>query len=219
MDWVSVLGAISKWIILLPLTFGLPLFKSLDNDGKIILLVSFIGVIPQIMAPFFREPTLLNILYNLYTPSEFLLYWLFLFSHTKSKISRFVYYFVGLSFVAISVYLLSKNSIATQFISVWVIVNNIFQLILIGVCLLTYYYYDNLEFRLTQPFFWYLIGMILYASCTVIFYSLWNYVKESRTVVFIDLKVVHHVFNILLYLFFSWGLFMNYYREKSITHA
>ena len=76
MSWISILGDFSIWIILLPAITGLILFKRLDKDSKIIFVVVLLACIPQVLKFFMDGTELLNIVYNVYTPLEFIVYWI-----------------------------------------------------------------------------------------------------------------------------------------------
>ncbi len=116
-------------------------------------------------------------------------------------------------FLLISFYLVANNDLSEKFISIWVIINNIFQLLFVCICILTFYYSEEINLNRRIPFFWYILAIMLYASGTVIFYSLWNYLnKNSGPNV---LNSIHHVFNIVLYALFTIGFIVNISKIKS----
>ncbi len=205
MDWVSILGKVSIWIILLPLFIALIGVNKIKLDSRLILVVVLIGTIPQVLNPFLRNTSILTLLYNIYTPLEFVFYWILFKNKIRDRKFQAVFYGIFLLFGCISLYIISRNSLTDRFVTVWVVINNVFQLLMVCLCLLTYYYEDELDLNIFEPFFWYLLAITLYASCTVVFYSLWDYVKAQggRTSV---LNLIHHVFNIILYILFSVGL-------------
>lgn len=209
MNWVSILGSISIWIILLPAVIGLIFIYKLDTDSRLILLVVLVGCIPQILRPFILNSSFLTILYNIYTPLEFTIYWFLFRNKITSAFRQMILNAMAAIFILISAYLIFQHGIQFRFLNEWVIWNNIFQLTWIGLCLLEYYYSEEAVIDLSRPFFWFLTGITCYASCTAIFYSLWYFIKENRDEQFIVLNSIHHIFNILLYLFFTIGLLRN----------
>jgi len=214
-NWVSVLGSISIWIILLPAVVGTMFIHKLDKDSRLILIVVIAGCIPQVLRPFIIDSSLLTTLYNIYTPIEFTTYWFLFISKTASALRQRILYVMAAAFILISIYLVYHHGVSIRFLNEWVIWNNIFQLIWIGLCLLEFYYSEQTVIDLSQPFFWYLIGITCYASCTAIFYSLWYFIKENPDEQFIVLNSIHHIFNILLYLFFTMGLLRNVKLSKN----
>lgn len=214
MKWVSILGYISIWVILLPLLIGFIFYKRLNIDSKLILLIVIIGTVPQVLRLIINNSSLLNILYNLYTPAEFTVYWLlfrkkFLFPGRRKYINL-----TALLFILLSIIFLYSWGIQERFLNEWVIVNNIFQLSWICVCLLEYYYSEEPFISTSRPFFWFLFGITCYASCTAVFYSLWFFIKNNANHEFLIMNVIHHTFNILLYIFFSIGLLKNISPDK-----
>lgn len=208
-NWVSLLGEISIWIILVPLTFGVAFFRRLDYDSKLILLIVFVGSIPQVLRPILRHYEVVTIFYNLYTPIEFIVYWFLLRKKITLSSRRTFLNATAVIFFVFSAYLIWAFGIQTRFLNEWVIANNVFQVLWIGLCLLEYYHAEDAIIDLAQPFFWYLLGIICYAPCTVIFYSLWYFIRNHPDEQFHVLNAIHHIFNILLYIFFAIGMLKN----------
>ena len=214
MDWIVILGKVSIWIILLPLMIGFLALNKLDKDSKLILLIVLLGTVPQVLNPFYKNTASLNFIYNLYTLFEFFIYWYLYYINIQGNNFKRIASAILISFIAISFYLVLKNNMFNSFITVWVIVSNSFQLILAGLCLLTFFYFDDLDLPKSRPLFWFLIGSILYAACTIIFFSLWDYLKRNSNTSISFLNIVHHIFNIGLYLFFTWGFVLNLRKDK-----
>ncbi|HEY0742181.1 MAG TPA: hypothetical protein VGD40_11995 [Chryseosolibacter sp.] len=205
----ALLGTISIWIILLPALLGLLIVNRLDRDSRLILLAVLAGCAPQVLRPFIHGTALLNLLYNIYTPIEFLIYWMLFSSKIISPQRRTFLHVLALGFLLYSIYLVFSNGLGTRFLNEWVIASNIIQVLALCLCLLDYYFHDDSVINLSQPFFWFLAGITCYAPCTVIFFSLWFYIQNSAPENQIILKNIHHVFNILLYISFTIGMLKN----------
>ena len=218
MDWVSILGAVSIWIILLPFVIGVVLFKKLDSDSKLILLVVISGTIPQVLRPYIDNTSSLNVLYNLYTPLEFAVYWILFRRKIVNASRRKLLYIIAGLFFSLSLFLVSEIGIRARFLNEWVIVSNIFQIVFICLCLLEFYYSEESRIELAQPFFWFLTGITFYASCTSVFFCLWYFIKNNPDEHYQILNLIHHVFNIFLYIFFSVGLVRNISILKKIKN-
>lgn len=216
MHWISILGNVSIWIVLLPLLLGVCFFSKLNKESKLITLIVFIGAIPQVLKSFIENTPAITILYNLYTPLEFLIYW-FIFKEKISSVSRKkVLDLMLFLFCIISFWMITYFGLAIRFLNEWVIVNNIFQLVWICIYLLEYYYSEDNHMNYSQPFFWFLIAITGYASCTAVFYSLWYFIKNNPNRDILLINLIHHIFNILLYLFFSIGLLLNFQKTKRL---
>lgn len=213
MTWISILGMVSIWIILLPLLIGAYRFKNLNKESRIIFTVVLIGTIPQVLRSFLYNTSILTILYNLYTPLEFILYFLLFKYKSGWIITKKILIYSFFIFAALSAFFIFTDGLEKRFLNEWVIVNNTFQMIWVCFCLTEYYKFEDLQIETNQPFFWFLAGITIYATCTVTFYALWYFVQSDSKGSAQLIKIIHHIFNILLYLFFSIGILKNYRRD------
>ncbi len=213
MQWVSILGNISIWIILLPLFLGLVGYGKLNRESRIIFFVVFIGTI-QVMKPFINNSYTLTVLYNLYTPAEFILYFFMFLGKTSSAFNRKFLYASLIFFSIISIVFVYKQGLSKEFLKDWVIINNTIQICWVCLCLMEYFKNDDAVIEIYHPFFWFLSAITAYATCTIAVYGLWHFIKSDSKGPAELIKVIHHIFNILLYIFFSIGILMNY-RHKN----
>lgn len=216
MHFITILGHLSIWIILLPLFLGLYYYRHLDSDSKLILLIVIIGAIPQLLKSFDCDEILMNVLYNVYTPIEFFVYWLMFGKRIVSRDTKTIKNITLIVFVSASVIITYRYGWTDKFRNEWVVVNNLAQITWVCLCLLEYYRNDNAKIETRQPFFWFISGITTYASCTVIFYGLWQLIKSDQYKEYQLLKIVHHVFNILIYCLFSIGILKNKPRTTSV---
>lgn len=212
MTWVSILGNISIWIILVPLFIGMIRYRKLNDDSKIILMVVFVGTIPQVLKPFINGSSTLNVLYNLYTPVEFVCYYLLFKRRAISVLNKKVIASSFYLFLIISFLFIYKYGLKDRFINELVVVNNAIQLVWICFCLLEFYKNESSSFEISHPFFWFLFGITLYSSCTVVVYSIWLFVESNRSIHRDLIKLIHPFFNTLVYIFFSIGLWKSHNR-------
>ena len=214
MNWVSILGDISIWIILTPLLIGVAGFKRLNTDSKLVLAIVVIGSIPQVLRSFYTSSALLTLLYNLYTPCEFIIYYLLFRSKITTRGFRIFFIGTGVAFFLFSSLFIARFGLEKRIINEWVMVNNILQISWICLCLMEYYKNEEITIESYQPFFWFLVGITAYSTCTVVFYCLWYFIKSQSSGQVQLLKVIHHIFNITLYICFCIGLLKNYSKIK-----
>src|SRR5215831_8689501 len=72
----SIILQLSIWSIVLPLVAGLFFYKSLDEPSRIIFYLMILAAIPQLLTIPMDDTKALNVVYNLYTPIEFLFIYL-----------------------------------------------------------------------------------------------------------------------------------------------
>jgi hypothetical protein len=209
MSWISILEALNIWIILLPATTGLILFKKLDKDSKIIFVVVLLACVPHVLKFYMDGTELLTIVYNVYTHLEFVFYWILFRQKIVSPSRKTILDATAVVFVVVSAYLIYNYNISTRFINELVVWNNIFQVSWVGLCLLEYYYSEESLINSSQPFFWFLFAITGYASCTAVFFSLWHFLENNTEQQFHIVRAIRHLFNILLYVFFTIGFLKN----------
>lgn len=209
MRWISILEDFSIWIILLPAITGVILFKRLDRDSRIIFIVVLLACIPQVLKSFLDGTRVLTVVYNIYTPIEFTVYWILFRQKITSQTRKKILDVMACIFLVASAYIIYQNNIFERFLNEWVVLNNIFQVSWVGLCLLEYYYSEDGLINSSQPFFWFLIAITGYASCTAVFFSLWHLIKNNTEQQFYIVNAIHHIFNTLLYIFFTIGFLKN----------
>ena len=127
MSWILILEDFSIWIILLPAITGLILFKRLDKDSKIIFVVVLLACIPQVLKPFMDGTELLTIVYNVYTPVEFIVYWVLFRQKIISPSRKTILDGMAAIFAVVSVYLIYKYEIRARFLNEWVVMEQHFS--------------------------------------------------------------------------------------------
>jgi len=215
MQVVSILHTISIWSILLPLLIGIPSYRKLNVESRIIFFVVVIGAIPQLLRPFINDTALLWILYNWYTPIEFALYCSMFIIKTTSRFNRIFFYFSAFVFAFVSGWFIYSHNLSRGLLHNWVVVNNTIQICWVCVFLMEYYRHDEAEIETWHPFFWFLSGIAVYATCTIVVYGLWDNIRASSSGPTQLLNGIHHFFNIMLYIFFSIGLLKNRRPNKT----
>lgn len=203
---MRLLNFISIYSILLPVCIGLLFIKKLSRDSILIFIIAFIGAIPQLLSPSFHETKFLSIAYNLYVLIEFIIM-CFLFKNKffhKKTIKIFLYTIFFYSLLVVILILI--NGIIFRFLSEWICLNSLIYIS--WILLLILEQYDDVLLNLTPftSFFWYILGIFLYSSCTMLLFSLWNYMEN----VSVELKVIHQIFNTILYVMFTIGFFIDY---------
>ncbi len=205
---MNVLQLISEWIIVAPFICGLLLFPRLDNESKIIFYVVCIALIPQLATTFLKklDKQTLNVLYNLYTPLEFCLLLLLFYKRIRGNV---LFLFIGVLNLAISIYFFSIKGLSSDVVFQLICINNLIYTFLIFVYLFKQFRRENYLISMSDPYCWYMVGILLYAPCT--FFVFANYLKASsnlnsgKSV----LWIIHNIFNILMYVFFTIGFLKN----------
>lgn len=206
----NILQQISIWIILLPLIIGLWLSKKLSHKSLLILLLVIVATPPQLVSDFLPKG-ITNILYNVYTPVEFLILYFFFKGRFYSKTSKIIFKWSPVLYLLISVaFLLQAKSIQARFISEWVSVNNLFYLLWILLYFRDQYLLPEMELSIDDSFCWSLLGIFIYAACTSLHFVLYDIIQKSFLLTF------QSSFNILLYTLFAVSFLKDKMGKKQI---
>jgi hypothetical protein len=202
---------ISIWIVVLPLVAGLINYKGLNHDSKWIFYMTVAAVPPQILTliEHLNETPELNILYNLYTPIEFVLVYGLLLGKYEVPINRKVQKFSAIVYAGISIYFIAVFGIRKQFLDRWECANSLIYIIWIMTFLKEQYGSDSFIIHKRNPFAWYVLALIIYSPCTMLVFSLYYYIRDPHRAELYNLWLIQEICNILLYLFFAVGLFIS----------
>lgn len=219
---INLLSNISVWIIFLPLLLGVVFLRKLSKDSRLILILVFFAAIPQSLHGFRRSSDYLDMVYNIYTIIEFLLFAIFFANKFKNR-RRVCFFRITLIIYAIfGCLLVWFFGIRNRFLHEWVCLNNLCFTFWILLFVFEQYHSDEINFTFSNSLTWYLTVQLLYSPCTILVFSTWTYRFDGKYILD-DVKVIHSIFNILLYLGFSIGFcldsfsfFRNSYGRKSI---
>lgn len=216
----EVLSHLSSWSVVLPFIIGIVRMRHLDTDSILILLLVTCATIPQMIHVYNPRSTPEVISYNVYTITEFIIYFFLFYYKSAAKSWRtglvtifFLYFFMA-------TYFIYRDGIDIRFINELAVSNGIIYLIIIGFYLYQTMLSDQGDLTPLKPFFWFTVGILLYAACTTLVYSLWQRILNSPDSVMESLWNLQNVFNILTYVLFAVGLLVaknNFHKNLPTT--
>lgn len=210
-----ILNEISIWVVILPLLVGIFFFRSLSYSSMIVFGIVASATIPQLLREFVNDKETISIAYNLYTPAEFFLTFLLFKDKFKKQLNKNILKSLMALFIVASVVLCYYYNIKTRFINEWVCFANFVYTALILLLILEQYGQKENNSINDTFFLWYLVALFFYAPCTLLIFSLWQYLKSNQNSFLNNLWVIHHFFNIMMYVFFSVGFYIDS-RKKII---
>src|SRR3954462_4074915 len=87
----ELLSFFSNWSVIIPLMLAIIYIKRLSYNSKIILVIVVFATIPQLMNAFnIKDDDVKNLTYNIYTPTEFLLFYFLFDKFIKGKKGKLV---------------------------------------------------------------------------------------------------------------------------------
>lgn len=210
-----ILNEISIWAVVLPLVMGMFFLKSLSYSSKIVLGIVALATIPQLLREFVSNQHIIWTSYNLYTPFEFFLTFLLLKDKFKVQINKYILKVLLTLFVISSCILCYYNRVDSRFLNEWVCIANLIYTTLILLLILEYYGLNENKLANETYFLWYLVALFFYAPCTLLIFSLWQYLKNNQNSFLGNLWLIHHFFNIMMYVFFTIGFYID--SKKAIV--
>ena len=205
----EIIRIISIWIIILPVLAGFINFKGLNKDSRWIFLLVLIATVPQILTFTINEHTaLLNISYNLYTLVEMAVFYFLFVNKFLQRSSKMVVHVFAFAYLLVAVYFFITKGITDDFLNTLVCINNCIYMLWILLLLKEQYQVKETLVVKSNPFMWYLLGILIYAPCSVIAFALYNYIREQESTIIANLWVIQSICNILLYILFTIGLFI-----------
>ncbi|MFB6454692.1 hypothetical protein ACE38W_05415 [Chitinophaga sp. Hz27] len=171
----------------------------------IILGIVALAAIPQLLRAFISAGPLLNLAYNLYTITEITLICCLLYPKVINPGRKKIFTITTVLVTVFNILAVIWFGLSARFISEAVSVNNLVYTIWILLIILDQYEITD-GIRIGSPFFWYLTGILLYAPCTMLVFSLWQYIKIHPDSVMTKLWIIQSIFNITMYGLFTIGI-------------
>jgi len=206
---LRILANVSLWIVFLPLAISILRLFKLSRDSLLIVGIVAFAAVPQLFKATRICLNSLDLIYNLYSLIEIIFFFVLLFRKIKTPAFRSVFLFSFSGYCSASIIIFIQCGAGVRFYNELVCANNIIYCTWILLLILEQYKEDAFVLDYRNSLYWYISGLFLYAPCTVLIFSFWHYIKSNPESYLIHLKLIHHVFNILMYLFFSVGIFFD----------
>jgi hypothetical protein len=191
-----------------PLIIGLYYYKNLEMESRIILFLVILASLPQLLTDFMTNARLLNFIYNIYTPIEFLLTYFLIGNKMRGRIFRNISILVVIVFIALSVAICVRVGLNHRFLNEWVCAANTCYFCWVLLFILESLLNEKKLLNVNLPLFWYISGLLFYTPCTMFVFALSYYITRSQNHFINKLWIIHGIFNTALYLLFAAGLYV-----------
>lgn len=215
MNWSYIILQLSIWIILVPLVAGLLFFRHLDEPSRIVFYVVVLAAVPQLLTASLDQTKGLNIVYNIYTPIEFIFLYFLLGNNYSKKAFAYTSTALLIAFFALAAALTVKEGLYDKFLNELVCAANTVYLIWIFLYILQGVLTDQRLMNPRLPMFWFVAGLLIYTPCTIFAFALTDYIAQSTHRIISNLWSIHGVFNTVMYCLFAVGFFQSYRLSKA----
>jgi len=213
MNTQESINLISIWSIIFPFLAGGLLFKCLNKDSKIFYYLVVADFCSQMSRFYLGKSPALNFIYNIDIIAQLLL--LSVFFQNKFSSKNRLYFKVLIFFCFLIVlYFLTFENLFEKFYTWWVCFNFFIYITLILLLILEYYEDDNRYIGGSQSVYLYIFGIFMYMSCTMVIFSLWDYISSNKSSYLNNLWIIHDLFNILMYILFGFGFIIDFMTER-----
>lgn len=169
------------------------------------LLLVIAACVPQLSRAFLGRTPVLNVFYNVNVGVELLLLCLFFSKSFRPTFGRRIFYTTSLLCLLSGVVLIGMFGLKDKFLTEWLCINNLCYTAWILALLYDLYEDDKGIVEINTAQLYYIAGIFFYASCTILIFSLWEYIMTHRDSYVKNLWIIHDVFNILMYSSFTIG--------------
>jgi hypothetical protein len=216
----KLLYLVSIFSVLLPLMAGMILFKKLEINSKLIVVLVTFATVPQLVAFFESESNpQKTVFYNLYTLFDSLILAYIFFRNSETKIVRKSIQVIITIQVGIVIWSFGKFGLGDRFRTEFVCLNSILQILWV----LTYFYERYVSEKIgsieKEPMFWFCLGILIYAPTTYFLFVFYDVIRSSKEPQYNDLWDLHHLLNTCMYVLYTVGISINLLRPTNSENA
>lgn len=210
MSLPAIILQLSIWSILLPLVAGFFYFKQLDEPSRIIFIVVVLATPAQLLTVSMIHTQKLNVVYNAYTLLEFLLFYFFIGRNFQRQVFKTISLITVGLFYTLAFWLIFKHGLYEKFLNELVCGANCAYLIWLFMFILEGLLTEQKLMSPQLPIFWFVVGLLFYAPCTVFVFALTHYINNSTNPFIHNLWSIQGAFNILMYVLFAIGFYKSH---------
>jgi hypothetical protein len=216
MDYVyEFLGHVSILSVCLPFITGLILYKKLDTNSRVLVILLFFATIAQVST----YSTWADIFYNIYTVLD-PVFWGYLFFRNSKN--QWIKMFILVTTFVQPVLSLSRFyslGLSDQFYSQLVCLNNVLLLLWVLSFFYERYYTENIQALEKEPLFWFCLGILIYAPCSYFYFAFHETVRFKTNPFSVKIKAIHDLLNTAEYLIFTIGIYINVRKNAKYQNA
>ena len=214
MNVEHILSFVSVWSVLLPFVVGFFFFTKLSKNALLIFIIVTVAIVPQVISAFdLKSGDIKNILYNAYTPIEFLIFYILFAQYINHKREKLLYKVIGVLYIVVSICFIINKDFTKRFFDEWACINNLsYTLWILVVFYKQYAASDTIKIDTSTSAFWIMTGLLFYATCATLYFSVYHYAQETN---YSSLKIIHHFVNANMYVCFTIAI----YKDSKKTNT
>ena len=199
---------LSAFSVLLPLFAGIILFRKLDLNSCVVVLLAFFASVAQIASYLLRKEDVWKY-FNIYTVVDAVLWAFIFFRSSRLRVIRTIIFIVISLQVITTVLLFVKNGIQGRFYYEFVCLNSLLETLWVLSYFYEYYTGESIGPLERQPLFWFCLGILNYSPTTYFLFVFYEKIKVDQTPEYANLWSLHGFINACMYFIFLIGIVVN----------
>jgi hypothetical protein len=205
----SIFHTFSLFSVIIPCIAGILVYKYLEADSKMILILLICASLSQLAPVFLKNRNEIWSFYNLYIIIDVSFWGIIFFKNQKNIAIKTIVAGILFLHLTITGFFFHNFGIRNRFFTELVCFDSLAQVIWV----LSYFYglYKNEEVEKLEykPMFWICLGILIYNPSTYFLFVYYDKIKLSVSNDYLYLWRLHDLMNALMYLIFSVGMWIN----------
>ncbi|WP_040495139.1 hypothetical protein [Fulvivirga imtechensis] len=189
-------------------------YPRLSDKSRLILLLVLLACVPQLARAILGRVAVLNIFYNINVGIELVILYFFFNNSYSTPRKEQIFKVSGIFCMLFGLISILYWGIEDKFLTEWLCLNNLVYTSWILLSVLDIYENDDRLLHTKRSYLFFLLGLFLYTSCTMLIFGLWHYIMATRDSLLKNLWIIHDVFNTIMYLVFFIGFYHDYRGQK-----
>lgn len=185
---------------------GIILFKRIDADSRVVMLMLVGSSIAQMAAFFLKDNHVVWKFFNLYAVTD-AIGWAYIFiKHNRKPATRSIIVSIVSAQVISAVYLFLKKGLGARFYNEYVCLNSLLETVWVMIFFYEHYSSESLGPLEKQSMFWFCLGILIYSPTTYFLFVFYDRVKFPAFPEYAHLWKIHDLLNALMYFTFMIGI-------------
>ena len=195
---------ISIFSVLVPLVTGIIIYKKLDVNSRLMLLLLTFASVAQ-LASFLPNVNDVYAFFNIYSVIDSIVWGYLFYRNSRNKwIKNTIIMIISLQ-VLISISTFIHAGVRNRFFTEFVCLNSLLQVLWVLSFFYERYKREEILALEKRPMFWFCLGILIYAPATYFRFAFYQRLEETDY----GLKSLHHLLNTGMYLTFTVGILAN----------
>jgi hypothetical protein len=209
---------VSVFSVLFPVIAGIILFRRIDLNSRVVVLLMLCCSAPQLAAFFIDNKHDVWKFFNLYTVADAVGWGYIFFKNSRQPLIRIIIRSVVSLQVLSAIYIFTRGGLGVRFYYEYVCLNSLLETVWVMCFFYEYYMSENIESFERQSMFWFCLGILIYSPTTYFLFVFYDKVKVSVFPEYANLWTIHSSLNACMYFAFTIGILIGTKKLSNPAH-